>query len=55
MLTWSGAIGNDDYELVMDFEFAGSGASGYHTVFDTTNFPGPYEGDISEVQMYSLH
>jgi hypothetical protein len=55
MQTWSGAIGNDDYELIMDFEFAGSGASGYHTVFDTTNFPGPYEGDISEVQMYSLH
>jgi hypothetical protein len=42
------------YDLILDTETANANASGFHTVTDSVNHPGPFEGDYSEVQTYQL-
>jgi hypothetical protein len=53
-------IGNDAYELIIGVEMMNSAGqtpdgSGWHTISNTVNFPGPFELDVSEVQVYNLH
>ncbi|MBV9828382.1 MAG: VCBS repeat-containing protein [Alphaproteobacteria bacterium] len=55
MAQWTtGVPTNAAYELVMDLEMAGPNASGWHTVANTATHPGPFELDVSDVQVYSL-
>jgi hypothetical protein len=55
MAQWTtGVPTNATYELVMDMEVAGPGTAGWHTVANPSANPGPFEMDISDVQVYSL-
>jgi hypothetical protein len=47
-------IPNDAYEILIDLEFAGSTASPWHTIANATSYPGPFEFDVREVQIYKL-
>lgn len=42
------------YQLLLDLEVAGPTAAGWHTVADAANHPGPFQHNISCVQMYRL-
>lgn len=55
MASWtSGVPTNAAYQLIVDFEIAGPNTSGWHSVADPVNYPGPFEFDIDDVQIYSL-
>jgi hypothetical protein len=55
MATWtSGVPTNAAYQVLIDMEIAGPLASGWHTVADPANHPGPFELDVDNVQIYSL-
>jgi hypothetical protein len=55
MATWrSGVPTNAAYQVLIDMEIAGPLASGWHTVADPVNHPGPFELDVDNVQIYSL-
>jgi hypothetical protein len=45
---------NAAYQVLIDMEIAGPLASGWHTVADPVNHPGPFELDVDNVQIYSL-
>ena len=53
MNTWTSNIATGPYEIIMGVQMAHN-ASGWHTVIDTSNYPGPFEMDISDVQVYHL-
>jgi hypothetical protein len=52
MAEYKSNIPNVQYEIIMEFEFAGSNTSGFHTVADPVNHPGPFEFDVNDVQIY---
>ena len=54
MATYTTDIPTEAYEIIIDLDIAGPNASGFHTVADATNHPGPFELDVPEVQLYSL-
>lgn len=55
MTTWTNSVPTGaQYQLVIDLEVAGPVAAGWHTVCDPTNHPGPFELDVSDVQIYGL-
>lgn len=55
MATWtSGVPTNAAYQVLIDLEIAGPNAAGWHTVSDAASHPGPFELDVSEVQIYKL-
>ncbi|HEX5452740.1 MAG TPA: hypothetical protein VFX06_03010 [Stellaceae bacterium] len=55
MAQWTtGVPTNAAYEVIMDLEMAGPNTSGWHTVADPVNHPGPFQFDINDVQVYSL-
>ena len=54
MATYTTDIPTEPYEIVLDLDIAGPNASGFHSVADATNYPGPFELDVGEVQLYSL-
>jgi beta-glucanase (GH16 family) len=51
MASWTGAIPTGAYELLINLQMAAASASGWHTV---TSGSGPFEMDVSHVQVYSL-
>jgi hypothetical protein len=38
----------------MDVEVAGPNTAGWHTIADPVNHPGPFNLDVSAVQIYNL-
>jgi hypothetical protein len=55
MMTYAESLPtNAKYEILIDQAIAGPAASGWHTVADPTNHPGPFEFDVDDVQIYSL-
>jgi Glycosyl hydrolases family 16 len=53
--TWTSRVPtNAAYQVLIDMEIAGPLASGWHTVADPVNHPGPFELDVDNVQIYSL-
>jgi hypothetical protein len=58
MVTWTNGVGGvtiptDAYEVLIGLDIADAQASGFHSVSDAINFPGPYTYYVSEVQIYS--
>lgn len=53
MATYTSTIPTGAYEIIMNVEMA-QGTSGWHTLSDIATNPGPFEMDVSEVQVYSL-
>ena len=51
----SGVPTNAAYQVLIDVEIAGPNATGWHTVANATNHPGPFELDVDDVQIYSLN
>jgi hypothetical protein len=55
MATWTtGVPTNARYQVLIDLEIAGPKAARWHTVADATHYPGPFELDVDDVQIYSL-
>jgi hypothetical protein len=55
MVTYTqGVSTNASYEIIIDVEFAGSQAAGWHTVVDPVNHPGPFQLNVTDVQIYKL-
>jgi len=53
MTTFTSSIPSVQYGLIISNTMANSNASGWHTVADPVNHPGPFEYDIDDVQIYS--
>jgi chitodextrinase len=49
----AGVPTNAPYQVLIDFEIAGPLTTGWHTVADPVNHPGPFELDVDDVQIYS--
>jgi hypothetical protein len=45
---------NANYQMLMDQEFAGPNAAGWHTLADAVNHPGPFTFNVDDVQVYGL-
>jgi hypothetical protein len=45
---------NAKYQILMDVEVAGPNTAGWHTIADPVNHPGPFNLDVSAVQIYNL-
>jgi hypothetical protein len=54
MAQWTNNIPSDAYEILIDLEVAGSGTNGWHSVANASTNPGPFIGNVQEMQVYRL-